>query len=435
MAAALRARRRRPDLDITIIEKSSYIASANCSIPAYLDGRLAAVDSLQQLSPQTASSEHRLNVLIKHQALEINQRNHLVRVENLETGQTFDLPFHRLILSTGADPIRPNWQNVNAKGIFTLRNLEHAKNLRDYLERRKPRNFVVIGTGTIAQVCASALRSYGMQVMMIGQCEGLMEDLEPPISNRIRQALSEGGINDYFIDNYIAFKVSLDNEVEAVSTISKAFPCQGVLIALGVKPNVHLSETSGLTLGYSGAIRIDRHLMTSRFGIFSCGDCAETTNRIIHRPTYWPLATTAARQGRQAGESASGGQGFDPGTLQARIWTCFKLRIARIGLSPGQAKESGIKFMVTPIRARTRSRFYGGDELDLVVISDQKDGRIIGAQMAGYDGVLSKLNAFSAAITGKLTLKELENLDMGYSPELSSLWDPMQIAGRLGRRT
>lgn len=434
MAAATSARRCRPDSDITIVERTPYLATATCSIPAFLDGRLQQIESLVNLTPQEVTQKYQLNVLTGHQAFEIDSRKHLLRARNLATEQILDLPYHRLILATGARPIKPKWPNINANGIFTLRGLEDASNLRNYIERRKPRRFVVIGTGTIAQVCAAALRSHGLEITFTGPTKSLMEDLEEPISERIREVLEQRGISHYIADNITGFKASLDNEVEAIELANQSIPCQGVLIALGVEPNVELGKTAGLALSVQNSLRIDRHLMTSRQGIFACGDCTHTTHKITHKPFYWPLATTASRQGRQVGAIASGAPGEDPGTLAARIWTCFDLQIARVGFSSSQAQEAGLQYTTTSIQASTKQKTHGGEVLDLVLISSKESGRLMGAQLVGKEGVQARFNALCVAIAGHLTLKNLENLDLGYTPELSNLWDPIQIAGRLGRK-
>lgn len=434
MAAAACARRRRPDLDITLVEKGRRIAMATCSIPAYLENRVEAIEALENLTPESAAAKYRLNVLTGHEAVEIQPRNHRLTVRNSDTSQSFDLPYDRLILSTGARPIRPAWPNVNATGIFTLRHLDDALALRTYIERRKPREFVVVGTGTIAQVCATGLSRQGMAITMIGPDERLLEIMEESISERIRHRLTDGGITVHLGDIVTGYKASLDGEVEAVETASGTYPCQGVLLAIGVEPNAQLAQSAGLATGIQGSIRIDRHLMTSRQGIYACGDCTHTILRITHKPFYWPLATTAARQGRQAGSAACGDQGEDPGTLATRLWKCFDLEIGRVGLSSSQASAIGMKSTVTAIEAASKPGFYGGHRLSLVINSDPESGRIIGAQVAGREGVLARLNTMVAAIAGKLTLKDLENLDLGYSPELSGLWDAIQTAGRVGRR-
>ncbi len=434
MAAALRARRRRPDLDITVVESGPYLACANCSIPAYLDGRLESIESLQNLTPEQATQEHHLNVLMRHRALEIDPRRHALKVRNLDTDQEFALSYHRLILATGAQPIVPSVPNVRARGIFTLRHLTEAQALRHYLQTRKPRHFVVVGTGTIAQVCAASLRSYGMEVTFVGQDHALMADLEKPISERIYETLLANGITVYFADNIISFKVSLENEVQGLELTGRQVSCDGILLVMGVEPNTILAQTAGLALGINGAIRVDRHLVTSRQAIYACGDCAHTTLRINHKPFYWPLSTTANRQGRQAGENASGGQGEDAGTLAARIWRCFDLQASRIGLSSSQAKADGFKPQMIRIKAPSKAKFYGGDQLDLVLIYDQQEGRILGAQMASLDGIPARMNALAATIVGRLTLKDLEDMDFAYTPELSALRDPLHIAARQGRK-
>lgn len=432
MAAALRARRRRPDSDITVIERSSRISIANCSIPDFLGGGIEDVAALQLLTPSDAETRHHLQIFTNHKALKIEPVRRRLLIENLKTRQQFDLPYDTLILSTGADPVRPRWQNHKARGIFTLRNLDDAENLRRFIERRKPDKFVIIGTGAIAQECASSLARYPMKIQMIGLPGGLMTDIETSLSQAIEETLKLHNIYVYYTDNLSGFKVSLNNEVSGVIDGNRVIPCQGVLLGMGVTPNVDLAASAGIALGRTGAIRVNRRLLTSRSRVYACGDCAETFNRITKKPVFWPLATTAARQGRQAGENASGGNGYDPGTYLTRLWTCFDLQIGRTGLSSSQAEAIGIKAHITEVTAPSKSPLAGGRDLRLFIISDAANGRIIGSQVVGSEGVAARLNMLVTAISGKMTLRDLEHLDLGYMPNLTPLWDPVQIAGRLG---
>ncbi len=434
MTAALRARRLCPDLDITVVEKSNYISTANCSIPAYLSGKIESHNSLQLLTPEKAASSFRLNVLTGHAAREIQPVKRLLTVENLSTNQSFDLRYERMIIATGASPVRPDWPNISAKGIFTLRNLDDARNLRRYIENKKPEKVIIIGTGTIAQACASVLRSYGMHVLMIGITSSLMDDLEEKTSKHIRESLTNADIDLYFTDYIGGFKVSLDGDVSGIDLSNESIPCNGVLLALGVKPNTEIAVSADISTSIAGAIRIDRHLMTSRRGIYACGDCAITTHRITHKPFYWPLATIALRQGRLAGENACGGNCSDPGTLASRLWTCFDLQIGKVGLSSKQAKEEGYQYQITDISAPSKQEIFNGSKMNLILVNDKKDGRIIGAQITGYEGVHARLNTLTAAIEGKLSIRDLEYLDLAYNPSISNIWDPIHIAARLGRK-
>jgi NADPH-dependent 2,4-dienoyl-CoA reductase/sulfur reductase-like enzyme len=431
MAAAMRARRLAPTCDITVIERTDRISISNCSIPQYLNGTIENIGRLQVLSIADAKEQHRINILTSHTVREILPSRCLLTVENIPTGQLFTIPYQRLIISTGADPIRPNWPNVHADGVFTLRNLDDAVAVRRHLERVRLAKIIIIGTGTIAQVCASALKSAGAQVRMIGLSSGLMTDLEEPVSQSIMHTLHSNDIDVYFTDNLFGIKVSLDNNAAGIMEDSRIHECSCVLLAMGVKPNAEIAKSAGIAVGKFGAIRVDNHLMTSRQRVYACGDCAETINRITNRPVYWPLATTAARQGRQAGECAVTGNGNDPGTYLMRLWTCFELEIGRVGLSSIQAKEAGFKVKTTAIKAKSRPE---GENIELVLIHESGTDRILGAQAVGTEGIHARINTLSAAITAKMSLKEIESLDLGYTPGISSLWDPVHIAGRMGQR-
>ncbi|MBU1881954.1 FAD-dependent oxidoreductase [bacterium] len=425
MAAVMRARRNRPDMDITVIERSSHISSANCSIPDFLAGAIASKDDLFVLTPESVRVDYRINLLTNHNAIDVNAVKREISVQNKATSQEFSLPYDRLILATGASPFKPNWPNINSKGVFALRAPHDADALRSFIQTQKPRKIVVVGTGTIAQVCAAALHSYGLDIKMIGLTSGLMTDLESTISKRLYDTLANNNIDLYFTDNLYGIKVSLDNKVIGIEEHGDLHQCDMVLLAMGVTPNVDLADSASISLGKNGAITVDKHLKTSRETIYACGDCAETFHKITHKPVYWPLATTSARQGRQAGESASGGQGQDTGTLTTRIWTCFDLQVGRTGLSVKQAEEFGIK--------ASKAEISVDRQMDMALIYDQNE-RLIGAQMAGMRNVHAALNTLAAAIEGKLTLREIEGLDLGYTPKLSTLWDPIQIAARQGRK-
>ncbi len=432
MAAALRARRLDADAEIAIIEKSRYLAAATCSIPAFLRGDIATVESLQNVSPIRAAEDYSLKLYVEHKAQEIDCRNHQLHLENLLTGQTFSIPYDRLILATGASPVRPDLPNNHARGTFELRSLADAFEFRNYLEREKPRTIVVFGSGTIAQVCASSLKSYDMNVIFLTQCKELLEDLDPVVSDRIFSTLSENGIQVYFAENNVNIEVSIEQRIRAVVWDGHMIECQAVLFALGVRPNSRLAHHAGIESGIEGSIKVDRFLSTSRHGIYACGDCAHTYLRVTNKPIYWPLATTAARQGRQAGTNVAGGHGEDPGTLATRIWNCFDLTVGRTGVAPSQAAAQGLKIKRTEVKALSKPIRYGGDQLIIAIYSDAESDRVLGAQIAGKDGVHARLNALCAAIECKMTMRDLERLDFGYTPEISALWDPIQIAGRLG---
>lgn len=432
ITAALRARRLRPDLDITVIEASPYISPANCSIPAYLSGEIEYIESLQVLKAETAISEHHLNLMLQHAVQKVEPVEHRVFVENLSTKQTIQIPYDRLIIATGASPLIANLPNIQSQGIFTLRNLTDSERLRNFIEQKKPAKFVIIGTGTIAQACASVFRHFGIQTTILGTTPRLMDDLEMDIADSIKTELTSNDVSVHIVDKIVRFNVLLDGNVCEVETSNGIYKCDGILLATGIKPNTESFLSSGISLTSQGVIRTDRHLMTSRQGIFACGDCATTFHRITHQQTHWPLATTAVRQGRIAGENAVGGSESDPGTLHSRYWTCFDLQIGRVGLSSHQADEASFKYDITKIDSLSRSPIYGGSEIHLIIITIRNDGRIIGAQLTGKDGVYARLNTLIAAIEGKLTLKEIENLDLAFTPQITNLWDPVHIAGRLG---
>ncbi len=435
MAAAMRARRVCSDCKITVIEHTGRISIANCIIPAYLADDVEDINELQLLSPQTAISEHRIDVFTHHKAQNIQPSKRALSVENLETSQVLEITYDRLILSTGASPILLDVPNNNTEGVFKLRNLHDALEFRNFLERRKPESITVIGTGSIAQTCAAALHKRGMEITMIGIEKTLMPDLHPLLSERIIRTLEMNNINVYTDDIITNLKASLDASVQAVVTDKRTINCDCILFTVGVKPNVDLARSASINLGKTGAIKVDRRLTTSRSGIYACGDCAETHHIITNKPIYYPSATTAARQGRAAGENAVGGNSInDTGTLTSSIWRCFDLIVGRAGLSNRQAADAGFYYKTTLVQALSKPTQFGGDYIDIIIVSDSESGRLLGVQIAGMDGVHARLNAFVGAITAKMTLHDIEALDFPYSPEISNLRDPMNIAGRIGQK-
>jgi NADPH-dependent 2,4-dienoyl-CoA reductase/sulfur reductase-like enzyme len=435
IAAALRAKRAAPKLDITIIEQSEYVSAATCSIPSFLEGKIHQISSLQQLTPDEISNKHGINVLVLHRVLEIAPHRQQLTVENAITCQQFEFAYDRLILATGATPILPRIPGITSEGIFTLRSLEHASNIKRFLDLKKTKNIVILGTGTIAQVCLEGLKTSGSSVTLLGQNQNLMEDLDEVISGRIKQVMKNNYIKAIFVDKRLSINSSLEGTIKSLLVGDQNLSCDLLLVAIGINPKVELGKSAGLEVDKFGAFRVDRHLNTNKKNIYACGDCASTYHRLTHKPFYWPLATTASRQGRQAGESAATNRGIDAGTLAMRFWTCFDLQIGRVGISAFQANKLGWRNRRVHIQAGSKSKFFGGSEIDLVIYSEPETEKIIGAQMAGLDGVHARLNTMAVAIEAKMTIQDLERLDLAYNPKHSGLWDPIQVIGRAGDKS
>ncbi|NOX62798.1 MAG: CoA-disulfide reductase [Chloroflexi bacterium] len=427
MSAAAKARRTDPSLKITVYEKSGYVSYGACSFPYFIAGVFDDESQLVARTPEQFAKQN-IHVNLHHEVLRIDPDAKSILVRDLKTGREFEKAFDRLVLTTGGRATKPPLPGVDLNGIFTLRTVEDALAIKRWILDQKPRHGVVVGAGYIGLEMAEALAAHGIEVNMVEMLPQPMPNIDADIARLIAKELDVQKVGLYVNHRVERFEGE-NNKVTRVISGERAFPAEIVIVATGVRPNVGLAENAGIKLGPTGAVAVDEHQRTNIPDIFAAGDVAEALDRVTGRPTWVPLGTTANKQGRVAGENAAGGDARFQGIVGTAVVKVFDLQIARTGLSERQARNLGYNMTAVKVTHASRPGYYPGSApITLKLIFEREGGRLLGAQMAGRDGVGKRIDVLAAALQAGWTVADLAELDLAYAPPFAPTWDVTLIA-------
>lgn len=430
MSAATRARRCNEDAQITVIEKSGYISFANCGLPYYIDGRIPSKDKLQLTTPAAVASRYRLDARVNQEVTGVDRLARKVSVRNLATNETYDLPYDKLILAPGANPIVPNLPNVRAANVFMVRNVEDIIAAEAHIKSAAPKNAVVVGAGYIGLEMADTLRHAGLKVTIVEKMPQPMPLMDAELVKPLAAELAANAV-DLVIGDGLAELVAENDVVRAVKTESgRQIDADLVILSIGVRPNVALAQAAGLELGVSGAIRVNAYQQTNDPDIYAVGDAAEVVHGVTGQSTRIPLAGPANRAGRLAGEHAATGKSAAAGkVLGTSIVQCFSLAMGLTGLSESAAKKAGFDADSAYVLPNDHAGYYpGAQQMRLKLVYERGTGRVLGAQAVGKAGIDKRLDVIATAIHFKGTIDDLAQLDLAYSPQYGSAKDPIHYA-------
>lgn len=426
ISAAVRAKQVDPSADVSVLLMDDFPNYSVCGLPFYLSGE---VDDWHKLAHRTMSELQAvgIKVLARHQAIAIDT-SHKQVVALVHDGRESVLSYDRLVLATGARARRPvGVLDAEPPGTFCLRTVEDCMAIERHLRGEKPASVLIVGGGYIGVEMADALTRRGLSVTICGR--GVLSTVDPSLSELVIEELRRHGVR--------VVRASVDGVSRTADRIRVSLSDGGhekadmVLFATGVGPITELSQTAGVTLGESGAIAVTRAMETNVAGVYAAGDCAETWHRLLERPVYLPLGTTSHKQGRIAGENAVGGTAEYRGTLGTQVVKVFDLAVARTGLSEREADDAGHAPLTVEVGCPDRTAYYPGSlEMRLRLTGDAVSGRLLGAQIVAdwRAQVAKRLDVFAVAIHHGMRVQELDQLDLSYTPPLSTPWDPVQVA-------
>lgn len=431
MSAAAQARRRRPEdeLEIIAIERGRFTSYSACGIPYWIGDVVEDRDELIARSPE----EHRargIDVRTRSEVVSIDLDRRRVAVRDLEDDRSEELDFDHLLVSTGADPIRPALDGVDAEGIHGVQTLEDGDGIRRDVEGSDRPRAVVVGASYIGLEMAEALVERGKDVTVVDRRSEPMRTLDPDMGRRIRDAMIGIGIDVRMGETVEGFEVS-GGRVDGVVTGGGTIPADIVILGLGVTPAVGLAEEAGIPLGEAGGIEVDRRMLTAVEGVWAAGDVTEKFHRVSRRPVTIPLGTHANKQGRVAGINLGGGYATFPGIVGTAVSKICAIEVARTGLTEREAEEAGFDHVATTVSSTTRAGYYpGASPIEVKVVAEKRTGRLLGAQIVGEEGAGKRIDVLATALWTELTVDELVNVDLSYAPPVSPLWDPVLIAAR-----
>ncbi len=438
--AACRLKRLDPEAEITLIDKDSLISYGGCGIPYYVSGDVAELESLYSTSAHVLrdcnyfKNVKGVEVLTETEALAIDRRNRRVKVKNLKDGSDAELEYDKLVIATGATPVKPPLPGADLPGVSVVANLHHADYIKDMIAKGKVERAVVIGGGAIGLEMAEALTDlWGVETTLVEMLDQLVpvsfgEDMALIIKNHMQ----ENDVRVLLSERVTEILGDAENGVRAVKTTTEEIPCELVVMAVGVRPNTRLAQEAGLAVGPFGGILVDQCMRTSDRNIYAGGDCVEVLNRVSGDTLPMALGSLANRQGRVIGTNLAGGHASFPGTVGTFCLKVFELGIASAGLTVRQAQSAGFDPAYAVVVQADRAHFYPTMELMyLKLIGDKKTRRILGIEAIGPQGdaVKARVDAVAAILGQGATVEDISNLEVAYAPPYASAMDIVNNAG------
>lgn len=430
MAAVSQVRRTSPDMEIVAFERGHYTSYSACGIPYLVGGEIAELGELVARSPQEFRDRFRVDVRMRHEVIGLDVSAREVEVRAIEQDRTFRLGFDQALVATGGVPIRPDLPGIDDDHVHGVQTLDDARHLLDHVTTESLKHVVVVGGGYIGLEMAEAFTHRGAKVTLLEAGPQVMRTLDPDMAALVATALRRHGVDVRLGEGATAF------EPKRVVTDQGVVEADLVVLGVGVQPNAALARDAGLEVGVRGAVRVSRRQQTSVSGVWAAGDCCESTHLVSGRKVHVPLGTIANKQSRVAGINIGGGYATFKGVVGTAITRVCDTEIARTGLSEAEATEAGFAFTSTVIEGSTRARYLPGKKQTTVkLVTEQRTGRLLGGQIVGEEGAAKRIDVLATALTARMTVEEMIDLDLGYAPPFSPVWDPVLVAARVASRT
>jgi NADPH-dependent 2,4-dienoyl-CoA reductase/sulfur reductase-like enzyme/rhodanese-related sulfurtransferase len=428
--AAAKARRCDPEMEIIVYQEEEEISYAGCGLPYYISG---VVKERRELLSRTAGQFAQEGIRVKkHRRIEeIDIGEKTVLGRDLESDEIFTDRFDRLVLATGAQPIRPKIEGLELKNVFYLRSIFDVDAIVERIRSKDIRNVVIAGGGYIGLEMAESLIQLGKKVAIVEMAPQILTLFDEDFAGILRQYLEGKGVEIFTSEPIKALK-GKDGTITHVQADSHEIEADAVLMSLGIRPQVELAKQAGLKIGETGAIWVNEKMETSVEGIYAAGDCAETIHLITGKRVWIPLGSTANKQGRVVGTNVCGGNATFPGVMGTTIFKVFDFNVAKTGLNMREAEKEGFHPVQAIVRGYGQAHYYPGErESALKVIADKETGRILGGQAVGIGPSDKFIDVLAMALHGKMTCRDFSNVDLAYAPPYSPALSPVIVAANV----
>ena len=338
--------------------------------------------------------------------------------------------YDQLLIATGAVPLCPDLPGSDAVDICGVNTIGNGLEIRRRLEKGGMKKAVVVGGGYIGLEMAEALTRHGLEVSLVNTSTQVMGTLDEDMGALVSQALRDVGVTLYLEETLAEFE-TMDGKVTGIVTDKRTLSADIVILGLGVRPNTALAEAAGIPLGEKRSIRVNGRMETGIAGIWAAGDCAESFHLVSRKPIHIALGTVANRHGRVAGINLGGGYATFPGVVGTAVTKICQMEVARTGLQEDELRSLGIEWVSAVIKSRTKAGYFpGSGEITVKVLAERGSGRLLGGQIVGMEGSAKRIDTLATALHAGFTVEEMINLDLGYAPPFSPVWDPVVIAAR-----
>ncbi|NGO82141.1 FAD-dependent oxidoreductase [Streptomyces sp. 196(2019)] len=436
MSAASQARRLKgPDeLEIVAFERSRWTSYSACGIPYWVSGDVKHRDDLIARTPE----EHRerdIDLRMRTEVTEIDVAGQRVRALDRESGELYWTGFDKLVIATGARPVRPALPGIDAPGVHGVQTLGDGQALLDSLDALDPgrrRRAVVVGAGYIGVEMAEAMLQHGFEVTVLNRGKQPMATLDPDMGALVHEAMDGLGITTVNGAAVTAILTGPDGRVSEVATEERSYPADVVVLGIGVEPEAGLARAAGLAVGPHGGILTDLAMRAAGHeNIWAGGDCVEVLDLVAGRTRHIALGTHANKHGQVIGSNVGGGYGTFPGVVGTAVSKVCDLEIARTGLREKDARAVGLRYVTATIESTQRAGYYpGAKPMTVKMIAEHRTGRLLGVQIVGREGSAKRVDVAAVALTAGMTVEQMTALDLGYAPPFSPVWDPVLVAAR-----
>jgi NADPH-dependent 2,4-dienoyl-CoA reductase/sulfur reductase-like enzyme/peroxiredoxin family protein/rhodanese-related sulfurtransferase/TusA-related sulfurtransferase len=428
-SVAARLRRLDESAQVVVIERTKYVSFANCGLPYHIGGVIKDRNLLLLQSPESLRASLNIDVRIGHEVLSIDRKLKSVRIAELDGGREYAETYDVLVLAPGATPVRPDLPGIEDPRVMVLRNVEDMDAIKRRVDDRA-RGAIVIGGGYIGVEMAESLRQRGLDVDLVEMVDQIMPPLDKEMVAPLEDHMKARGVRLHLGTAAAAFRTSPGGRIQAELKSGAVLTADLVVLAAGVRPDVKLAKAAGLDLGPRGGIKVDAHMRTSDPAIYAVGDAVEVTHTVVGDSWLIPLAGPANRQGRVAADNICGRNSTYASTQGTAIVKVFNMTAGGTGATEKNLIRAGLPFRKVHLHPSGHAGYYPGSApMHIKVLFAPDSGRLLGAQVVGFDGVDKRIDVFATGIRAGMTVYDLEHLELAYAPPYGSAKDPVNMAG------
>jgi CoA-disulfide reductase len=428
-STAARLRRMDEEAEIIMFERGEYISFANCGLPYYIGGTIEEREKLLVQTPERMEARFEIDIRVKNEVIDIDSENQQVRVRDLAKGEEYSEDYDYLVLSPGAEAIKPPIDGIESDKIFTLRDIPDTDEIKGFLDEENPQKAVVVGGGFIGLEMVENLHNQGVDVSLVEMADQVMGPIDYEMASIVHNHMRNKGVNFYLEDGVNAFE-DKEELTEVLLESGKRLEADMIILAIGVKANVELARKAELELGETGAILVNEHMQTSQENIYALGDAVEVKDQVTGVKVHIPLAGPANKQGRIVANNITGQEDKFTGTQGTSVAKVFDLSVASTGKNGKSLDQEEIDYEASFTISRSHAGYYpGSNPMTVKILFKPEDGELLGAQIVGRNGVDKRIDVLATSLRFKKTVFDLQELELAYAPPYSSAKDPVNMAG------
>jgi NADPH-dependent 2,4-dienoyl-CoA reductase/sulfur reductase-like enzyme len=430
--AAAKARREKPDLKISLYNEGEYISYSECGLPYFIEGFFENSNRLISRTPEKFKLEENIDIFTRHKVTKILPDQKKIEVINLASKETFEVEYSKLLITTGASPIKPSIEGIELENVYTIRTINDAVTIKNQLADIK--TAILVGAGYIGIEMAEALHNQGIDVTIVELSDQILPSFDKDTADKVQEYLiKEKKIKIITGDGVKKLIGDGTNKIKTIETNSGLIlDADMAVIAIGVRPNIELIKSTAIEIGSTGAIKVNERMQTNLHDIYSAGDCAEQLHLVTGKPVWIPLGSTANKQGRVAAINMTGGMAKFKGVLGSHVAKAFEYTVAKTGIGEKEAKKQGIEYEYTVISSRDKAGYMPrAKNIIIKLLADKHTKKLIGAEIIGEGDVDKRINIVATALTCGMTVSDLLDVDITYAPAYSIAIDPILVAAQL----